>query len=369
MPYEENERVLDRLRRNDPALKELTLNSRYGLEVPWPESKEENQQDPILEALEAIATNTSLEILKMNNEGGFLYRDAKELARSALSLNTSLKNICIATYTLGIALDIAMACPNLEALSIRTITFYRIPSIEAIEAMAQALRAHTKLLSLTIEEFNMDFDRGAVLAGAFRENQTINTLIMRRRAISPTGAVSFVKSLPHDHCLKAISFNFCGIDDDSAVTIVRTLCHTPLKVLSLVDNDISQDGYESIVQTLQENEHSLTKLELFNDSQNYLWQNAIRLEIDKLTWENQLQAERDAWVDRFLDQDAHCEELVCFALARANRVDSDRFSHAPNMLYYLIKAIILSTGGLIPLRKPFDTEDIKTQGHITNNYN
>jgi hypothetical protein len=286
----------------------------------------------------------------MDNEGGYLYHDAKDLAKSALSLNTSLKDIRIATYTLGIALDIAMASPNLEALSIRTITYYRIPSIEAIKALAQVLSVDTKLRFLTIEEFNMDSHRGTVLAAAFQKNQTIKTLIMRRHAISPAGAVSFVKALPHTHSLETIAFDFCGIDDDSAVTIIRTLCHTPVKALSLVDNDISQYGYESIVQTLQENKHSLTKLELFNDSQNYPWYNVIRLEIDKLTWDNKLQAERDAWVDRVLDDDAHTEEMVCFALERANRVDKDRFSDAPNMLYYLIKAIILSRRVLIGLR-------------------
>jgi hypothetical protein len=59
-----------------------------------------------------------------------------------------------------------------------------------------------------------------------------------------------------------------------------------------------------------------------------------------LTWDNQLQAERRTWANRFLNQDNHTRERLCFfALERAKKVDNDRFSKAPNMLFYLIKEI------------------------------
>lgn len=121
--------------------------------------------------------------------------------------------------------------------------------------------------------------------------------------------------------------------------ILRTLCHTPLQALSLTGNEISQDGDTRIVRTLQDNEHSFTRLDLFNDSQDYRWHNFIRLEIDKLTWGNQLQLEKRTWVDLFLEQEAHSQEMIFLALERAKRVDNERFSDAPNMLNYLIKEI------------------------------
>jgi hypothetical protein len=156
-----------------------------------------------------------------------------------------------------------------------------------------------------------------------------------RRSVYATGAVSFVEALPHDHALEVLVFDYGQFDDDSSVRIVRSLCRTPLKVLTLADSsgvsEISQEGCMRIIQTLKENEHSLTQLDLFQDSEDSPWQNKIRLEIDMLTWENCLQVEKDTWVDRFLEQ--HTSSFR--ALERAKKVDNERF--APNMLFYLIK--------------------------------
>jgi hypothetical protein len=258
-----------------------------------------------------------------------------------LSLNTSLKHIRIRTDDrLWGILDIIMVSPNLEALTIR----YRdSPSIEEIRAMVQVLRMVSKVLSLTIEgRFVMDSDGGTAFAKAFQGNQTINTLIfMGRYTIVGNGAVSFVKALSRDHSLEAIVFADIGFDDDSAVTIIRTLSHTPLKVLSLlpVYNQITPNGGTRIIHTLKENEHSFIKLDLFPDDADLLWQNKIQLEIDLLTWENRLQVEKDAWVDRLLEQDAPNKELLLLALERAQKVDNERFSKAPDMLFYLIKEL------------------------------
>ena len=102
---------------------------------------------------------------------------------------------------------------------------------------------------------------------------------------------------------------------------------------------ISQDGYERIIQILKENEHSFIKLDLFKDSEDSPWHKKIRLEIDVLTWENRLQVEKDTWVNRFLEQDTPSKELLFLALERAKKVDNERFSKAPNMLFHLIKQL------------------------------
>ena len=185
----------------------------------------------------------------------------------------------------------------------------------------------------------MDSDCIAAFVPAFHGNRTIKTVSMRCRAISRAGAVSFVKMLPQDHCVESINFDENRLDDDSAVTIVQTLSHTPLKVLSLKENEISQEGDTRIIRALQDNEYSFTKLELFNDSQHSSWHNFIRLEIDRLTWGNQLQVEKLTWVDLFLEQEAISREMIFLALERAKRVDNERFSNAPNMLNYLIREI------------------------------
>jgi hypothetical protein len=333
---EENERVLDRLRRNDSALKELTIDLwLYNIHDP-----EEFMYYVLLPALDAIATNSSVEILNIAADFSH-YRGANDRFTRALSLNTSLKQIRIHTDDrLWGILDIIMVSPNLEALTIR----YRdSPSIEEIRAMVQVLRMVSKVLSLTIEgRFVMDSDGGTAFAKAFQGNQTINTLIfMGRYTIVGNGAVSFVKALSRDHSLEAIVFDDIGFDDDSAVTIIRTLSHTPLKVLSLlpVHNQVTPNGGTRIIHTLRENEHSFIKLDLFPDDADLLWQNKIRLEIDLLTWENHLQVEKDAWVDRLLKQDAPNKELLLLALERAQKVDNERFSKAPDMLFHLIKEL------------------------------
>jgi hypothetical protein len=47
----------------------------------------------------------------------------------------------------------------------------------------------------------------------------------------------------------------------------------------------------------------------------------IRVEIDKLTWDNELQVERDKWVDQLFGQDTLFKELLFLALERAKKVD------------------------------------------------
>jgi hypothetical protein len=218
---EENERVLDRLRRNDSALKELTIDLwLYNIHDP-----EEFMNNVLLPALDAIATNSSLEILNIDAHFPH-YRGANDRLTRALSLNTSLKHIRIRTDDrLWGILDIIMVSPNLEALTIR----YRdSPSIEEITAMV----------------------------------------------------------LP-------------------------------------VYNQITPNGGTRIIHTLKENEHSFIKLDLFPDDADLLWQNKIRLEIDLLTWENHLQVEKDAWVDRLLEQDAPNKELLLLALERTHKVDNE----------------------------------------------
>ena len=195
----------------------------------------------------------------------------------------------------------------------------------------------------------MNSDRAAAFATAFQGNQAIKTLIMRRNFEKVTSAVSLVEALPHDHALEVLvfddDFDDMSVDenclDDAFVRIVSTLCRTPLKVLSLADStgfkEISQEGCTRIIQTLRENEHSLTKLDLFRDSQDSMWHNFIRIEIENLTWENHFQVEKDKWLDQFLGQHSPTKELLFLAVKRAKRLDDERFSKAPNMLFHLIK--------------------------------
>jgi hypothetical protein len=209
--------------------------------------------------------------------------------------------------------------------------------------MAEMLHVDTKLNSLTIEELHINSDTGAAFAAVFHGDQTIKTLTMRIGAIDASGAVSFVEALPQNHSLEVIKFGYNRFDNESVVSIVRTLCHKRLKGLLLADSRewsgrISQYCCTRIIHTLKENDHSFTKLVLFRDSQDSQWQNKIRLEIDNITWKNRLQVEKYTWVDRFLDQDASTQNLLfCTALERANEVDNKPFSKSPNMLYYLIK--------------------------------
>ena len=108
---EENEWVLDRLRRNDPTLKELTIvHSALG----WP-----SDCQMILQAFDAIATNSSLKILNIDGEIdvaiNFKAEDIElDRMKRALSLNTSLKDISIDVFSWSSSLlDIVMASPNL----------------------------------------------------------------------------------------------------------------------------------------------------------------------------------------------------------------------------------------------------------------
>jgi hypothetical protein len=232
-------------------------------------------------------------------------------------------------------LELVLASPNLQALTVRC-EFK--PSITDLTNMAQVLRINRNLHSLTVERFYMDSDLGIAFAAIFHGNEAIKTLTMRQHAVKQTGAVSFVEALPHDHNLETIIFDGNSFDDDHVLSIVRTLCHKHLKTLSLLNTSrVSQDGYERIVQTLKENDHSFTKLDLFQDSEDSPWQNKIRLDIDMLTWENRVQVEKDIWVNRFLEQHTSSREVLFLALERAKKVDNERFSKAPNLLFHVIK--------------------------------
>jgi hypothetical protein len=323
-------------------LNELTLD------IPWGYWSQHQQPGSvyqvILEAFDAIANNSSLKTLHISGVHDLLFEDAEDLIKRALSLNTSLKVIRIDTYgDPRFALDIALSSPTLQALTICVCVDgrYYVPSIDTIHAFAQVLRVDTKLHSLTIEGFNMNAERGAALAAAFHQNRTIKTLTMRKTAFrSGGGTVSFIEALPQRHYLEAINFDENGIEDEWAVRIVSTLCPTPLKTLSLIGNVITRRGCARIVDALKRNKHSFTMLELFQSSQHSsAWQNEIRLDIDMLTWENQLQVEKDTWIDLFLDQNDHTQQMIFLALERAKRADNERFSDAPSMVFYLVKEI------------------------------
>jgi hypothetical protein len=336
-----NDELLARLRRSDPDLKILTLG------IPWRgywSQQPDSVYRAILDAFDAIADNTVLEFLTIDGAHDLLFEDAEDRIKRALNLNTSLRDIRIDTFgDPKFALDIALSSPSLKAASIRVCADgrYYVPSIDTIRAFAQVLRVDTKLHSLTMEGFNMNAARGAALAAAFYDNRTIQTLKMKKKALrSGAGAVSFCKALPEVHSLEIIDFDENGIEDDFAIRIVRALCSTPVKTLSLADNAISRRGCGRIVDTLKKLNHGFTKLELFPHSEKSSpWQEELRLDIDVLTWENQLQVEKDTWVDWFLNHEDCTPEMLFHAIERAKRVDSERFSNAPNMLFYLVKEI------------------------------
>jgi hypothetical protein len=347
-----NEELLARLKRSDPELKIVTLGiPRRGYWSQQPDSV----YRAILDAFDAIANNTVLEILTIDGAHDLLFEDAEDFIKRALNLNTSLKDIRIDTFgDPRFALDIALSSSSLKAATICVCADgrYYVPSIDTIHAFAQVLRVDTKLHSLTMEGFNINAARGTALAAAFYENRTIQSLTMRKKALrSGAGAVSFCEALPKRHSLEVINFDENGIEDDFAMRIVRTLCSTPVKTLSLVDNAISRRGCTRIVDTLKKRRHGFTKLELFPPSEKSSpWQKEIRLDIDMLTWENQLQVEKDTWVDRFLNQEHRTPEMLFLAIERAKRVDSERFSHTPNMFFYLAKEIFFLTRFRSPLK-------------------
>jgi hypothetical protein len=331
---DDEDRVLDRLRRNDPTLKKLTLvNARY--------------EHTIFQIFDAIATNSSLKVLALYSNA-FLHRGVlTHRLKRTLITNTSVKHLHLHLFSNTVpgwvteVVDIVRASQNLEALTLNTDVRLSIANIaDMVQGLCFCVRMNLpmNLHSLTIERFQMNSDRAAAFAAAFQANQTIKILIMRCNAIKKDAGVSFVEALPHDHNLETIIFDRNSFDDDHALSIVRTLCHKHLKNLSLLINHrISQDGYERIIQLLKENEHSFIKLDLFQDSKDSPWHKKIRLEIDVLTWENRLQVEKDTWVDRFLEPDACTKELLFLALERAKKLDNERSSKAPNMLFYLIK--------------------------------
>jgi hypothetical protein len=329
---EDADEVLDRLRRNDPALKELTLTKFHHV-----------VRHHILEAFDAMATNSSLKILNIDGDVGIFLRlpEEKDRVTRGLSRNTSLKDIRMQMFDSWTSLlDVVMASPNLEFLTLRNRVSRKLSS-ETIKAKVRMLCGHTSLHSLTLEglwlECDCYSDTAVAFATAFQGNQTIKTLILRQ-SIHATAALALLEALPHDHGLEVLVFDEHNFDDDSSVRIVRAVFRTTLKVLSLVKSrEISDECCTRIIQTLRENEHSLTKLNLFRESEDYMWQNFFRLEIENLTWENHFQAEKDKWLDQFLGQHSPTKKLLFLAVKRAKRLDDERFSKAPNMLFHLIK--------------------------------
>lgn len=120
-------------------------------------------QAVVFQVLTAIATNTSLEILiiKDKNDGYLGSANDRVRIRRALSLKTSLKDIrttMLGRHMRG-ALAITISSPNLEALTMHTISNYDDPGIDKIVDLAWFVERNTKLWSLTIGEFNMDSDQ------------------------------------------------------------------------------------------------------------------------------------------------------------------------------------------------------------------
>jgi hypothetical protein len=309
---------LNRVRSSDPELRELTLDipEPMTLDIPGPYSlRRLALQDAVRQAFHAIATNTTLEMLAIiyDHREDMPFCFSKDHAQSALRFNTSLKDIHVTSGRVRRHLvdlvDIAMSSPNLEAL---TITVDGLCYSQVDVLVAQLLDVITIVRSLTLEGFRMNSACAVNLAPAFRKNQTIETLTMRNGFCVECGAAKFIDFLPPGHSLKSISFDSDGryfqMKDNSGVRVIRALCQSSVNTISLTGYLLTAAGCERIVDILKTNEHSFTKLERFYDSHTLRWQNKIRLDIDMLTWGNQLQVEKRTWADRFLGQDNHSQE-------------------------------------------------------------
>lgn len=299
---EVNYTLLERLRCNDSTLRELSLC----FPSPYTIERKVFVQQYILPAIEAIGTNTFLERLDTEKE--------------------ELDGIGHTSYP--------KHHQRLQTLVVSG------ASVDDITAIAEALPSNMKLKTLTLCQWRISLDGGTlVFAGSFHRNQTLTTLrILCGSTIPCTVAALVVEALPQDHNLEAISIRGRGrrhdttmarVDDNSAARIVFALCRTNLKFLSFTGNNlISKVGAARIVQILKENDHCFNKIELFDNDQNSEWQNEIRLEV-----------ETNTWAKRFLKiPDARTQEvLLPFALQRAEMVDNERVSKAPDMVYFLVK--------------------------------
>lgn len=300
---EVNRTLLERLRCNDSTLRELSLCFPSPYTVSTSVERKVFVQQYILPAIEAIGTNTFLERLDAEKE---------ELDGIGHTSVHPKRHQHLHTLVVSGA------------------------SVDDITAIAEALPFNMKLKTLTLCQWRISSAGGTlVFAGAFHRNQTLKTLrILCGTTIPGNVAALVVEALPRDHNLEAISIRgrpptMAWVDDNSAERIVNALCRTNLKFLSFTGNNlISKVGAERIVKILKNNDNCFNKIEFFDNEQVSDWHNEIRLEIEKNTW-----------AKRFLKiSDTRTQEvLLPFALKRAEKVDNERPSKAPDMVLYLVK--------------------------------
>jgi hypothetical protein len=289
----------------------------------------------------SIAKNGSVKHLGLVNLANYLVHDEiKGVLEGALRKNRSIQSISIPVS--GRLVDVmkaVMVCPKIERLhAVNRHYGDDFWPNGVITEMTEFVREVEKLKELRVVNMSMDRAQTLEFASAFGENMMIKALTLGGdRCFFATWI--FAEALPKQHSLKRISFYGGYPEGDYQVRIIEMLAQTRLQELVMVDYSINGnvDMLKACIRKLECTKNNFTDLIVFPAYDQSPEAKFFRRRVEKLTWSNFFQSEKDTWINRFLKHGDPGNMLVARAIERANEVDKQRHSKCPNILFYLLK--------------------------------
>jgi hypothetical protein len=292
----------------------------------------------------SIANNGSIKHLGLVNLANYylIHDDIKGVLEGALSKNRSIKSISIPVSRGGFVdvMKAVMVCPQIERLhAVNRHDGVHFWPNGVITGMTAFVREDEKLKELGIVNMCMDRAQTVEFASAFGENMTIKALTLGGDRCNFATWI-FAEALPKKHSLKRITFYGGYPEEDYQVRIIEMLAQTRLQELFMVhcSSNRNHDILKACIRKLECTKNNFTNLILLPGNDGSVEADEIRMRVEKLTWCNFFQSEKDTWIDRFLKHgDSGNKTLVARAIERANVVDKRRHTKRPNILFSLIK--------------------------------
>jgi Ran GTPase-activating protein (RanGAP) involved in mRNA processing and transport len=134
--------------------------------------------------------------------------------------------------------------------------------------IAKALIKNRVLASIELNDNSISTAGCLAVATALRENRVLSNILLNGNLIGPDGARALAEALKMNPSLQNLGLGRNSAGNDGAVAIADALrSNTTLQRLDLDDNFISDTGAAAILSTLQHYNHTLTSVNLVNNSE------------------------------------------------------------------------------------------------------
>jgi hypothetical protein len=261
----------------------------------------------------------------------------------ALSENTSIRSVSIGvSVRLLDVMKVLMVSPKIERLQI--VNHYHgnhdLPQ-DTITEMVRFIREDEKLKELGICQNGHGWSPNCGICESIPQQHDPQKAHFEGKGVSHVdicGSPS-QRSLSQKYCFLWLFSGWRIRGKHHQHTLINTLVQTRLQELVMTDYQIhgNVDIVIAIKRKLECTQNNFTNLVIFPSNDYSREANWFRLQVNKITWNNFFQSEKDTWINRLLMHDNPSKILLFLAIDRAKEADKKRITKKPNILFYIIK--------------------------------